>query len=217
MLKAIMSHGEIRPLEPLPADWQEGQRLRVEKIDDAEVPVDEIIRDFAALRPCVRPAIPRTRRSWTGLCRKHATRPRTRFVGKWGSPDGRLSPDCNHFSAAIRKVSPVRDRIHAVQGRPSFHLLLRVICELEAGIQQTPKVEDNRRRLAQLCDTFDRGRLMAILPECTARFSLNRCQGRVLSQVDMMLAAPVRQHGTIILTTDRDFEALPDLRAKNRV
>ncbi len=49
MLKAIMSHGEIRPLEPVPADWHEGQRLQVEKIDDAEVPVDEIDRDFAAL------------------------------------------------------------------------------------------------------------------------------------------------------------------------
>jgi hypothetical protein len=49
MVKAVVSRGEIRPLEPLPADWQEGQRLRVEKADDSEMPVEEIDRDFAVL------------------------------------------------------------------------------------------------------------------------------------------------------------------------
>ena len=49
MLKAVVSRGEIRPLEPLPVDWQEGQRLRVEKADDGETPVEEIDRDFAVL------------------------------------------------------------------------------------------------------------------------------------------------------------------------
>jgi hypothetical protein len=49
MLKAIMSHGEIRLLEPIPKDWQEGQQLRVEKEDNGEVRVEEIDRDFAVL------------------------------------------------------------------------------------------------------------------------------------------------------------------------
>jgi len=49
MVKAIVSRGEIRPLEPLPADWREGQPLRIEKADDSEVPVEEIDRDFAVL------------------------------------------------------------------------------------------------------------------------------------------------------------------------
>ena len=48
-MKAIVSRGEIRPLEPLPIDWQEGQRLRVERADDSETPVEEIDRDFATL------------------------------------------------------------------------------------------------------------------------------------------------------------------------
>jgi hypothetical protein len=48
MLKAVVIQGEIRPLEPLPADWQEGQRLRIEKADD-ETPVEEIDHDFAVL------------------------------------------------------------------------------------------------------------------------------------------------------------------------
>lgn len=49
MVKAVVSRGEIRPLEPLPVDWGEGQPLRVEKADDAEMPIDEINRDFSVL------------------------------------------------------------------------------------------------------------------------------------------------------------------------
>ena len=49
MLKAVVKGGEIRPLEPLPADWQEGQPLRVDKADDGEMTADEIDRDFAVL------------------------------------------------------------------------------------------------------------------------------------------------------------------------
>jgi len=49
MVKAVVRFGEIRPLEPLPADWQEGQPLRIEKADCSEMPVEEIDRDFAIL------------------------------------------------------------------------------------------------------------------------------------------------------------------------
>jgi hypothetical protein len=49
MVKAVVIQGEIRLLEPLPPDWQEGQRLRIEKSDDDETPVEEIDRDFAIL------------------------------------------------------------------------------------------------------------------------------------------------------------------------
>jgi len=42
-----------------------------------------------------------------------------------------------------------------------------------------------------------------------------RRRGRALSQVDMMLAALCRQMSLTLLTTDRDFEALPDLRREN--
>ncbi len=34
MVNAVVSGGEIRPLDPLPADWKEGQRLRVERDDE---------------------------------------------------------------------------------------------------------------------------------------------------------------------------------------
>lgn len=127
--------------------------------------------------------------------------------------------DCNHLSAALRKVSVLRDRIH--QSRRDGHRFIScypVLCELEAGVQQTANTEANRRRLIQLL----RHVRLWPLDADTARlyggvFVELRCRGRVLSQVDMMLAALARQHRLTVLTTDRDFEALTDLSVENWV
>ena len=49
MLKAVVSRGEIRLLEPLPAEWREGQPLVVDKADELDGTLAEIDRDFAEL------------------------------------------------------------------------------------------------------------------------------------------------------------------------
>jgi predicted nucleic acid-binding protein len=59
--------------------------------------------------------------------------------------------DCNHLSAAIRKVSSLRERLH--QARKQGHVFgtcFPVLCELEAGLQQTATPDDYRRRLNSL-------------------------------------------------------------------
>jgi tRNA(fMet)-specific endonuclease VapC len=127
--------------------------------------------------------------------------------------------DSNHLSEALRKVSQVRERIQ--QGRRVGHRFISchpVLCELQVGIQQTLEPEENRRRLTQLLRHL---RLWPLDAETTrfygAVYLELRGLGRVLSQVDMMLAALARQHKLTVLTTDRDFEALPDLHAENWV
>jgi len=87
---------------------------------------------------------------------------------------------------------------------------------LEVGIQQTSKPEENRRRLVQLLRHV---RLWPLEAQTTQRYGevyieLRRAS-RVLSQVDMVLAALGRQDKLTILTTDRDFEALRDLHVEN--
>jgi tRNA(fMet)-specific endonuclease VapC len=127
--------------------------------------------------------------------------------------------DCNHFSAALRKVSTIRDRVH--QGRKAGHRFVScypVLCELEAGIQQTVKPADTRGRLDRLL----RHVRLWPLDGHTARifgevFNELRRKGRSLSQVDMIVAALARQHSLTVLTTDRDFEAFPELRLENWV
>jgi tRNA(fMet)-specific endonuclease VapC len=86
----------------------------------------------------------------------------------------------------------VRERIH--QGRTvgqrfiSCHPVLR---ELEFGIQQTSKPDDIRRRLTHLLRHV---RLWPLDGETTRLYGAVyvelRRHGRVLSQVDMMLAGP---------------------------
>jgi tRNA(fMet)-specific endonuclease VapC len=125
--------------------------------------------------------------------------------------------DCNHLFAAMRKVSRVRDLIH--QARRAGHRFVScypVLCELEAGIQQTAKPEENHRRLGQLLRHVRLWPLDAKTDRLygTIYVELRRL-GRALSQVDIMLAALARQHKLTVLTTDRDFEALADLRVEN--
>ena len=125
--------------------------------------------------------------------------------------------DCNHLSAALQKVSVVRERIH--RGRRAGHRFVSchpVLCELEVGIQQTSKPDEVRRRLTHLLGHV---RLWPLDAETTRLFGAVyielRRKGRVLSQVDMMLAALSRQHKLIVLTADQDFEALTDLTVEN--
>jgi tRNA(fMet)-specific endonuclease VapC len=46
-------------------------------------------------------------------------------------------------------------------------------------------------------------------------FAESQKAGRALSQVDMILAAMARNSNVILLTTDQDFQALPDISTEN--
>jgi tRNA(fMet)-specific endonuclease VapC len=125
--------------------------------------------------------------------------------------------DCNHLSAAIRKVSTVRERIRISRRQGNrFVTCSPVLCELEAGIQQSASPAEYRRRLGHLLGHVRLWHLDRDMAQLYGQvFHELRRQGRVLSQVDMMLAAMARQHKMILLTADKDFEALPDIRTED--
>jgi tRNA(fMet)-specific endonuclease VapC len=125
--------------------------------------------------------------------------------------------DTNQLSDAIRPVSRVRERI--AQERLSglrIGTCVPALCELEAGIQALAKREAYRRALGRL---LSRVRLWPIEREAALAYGVVfhelRRRGRVLSQVDMMLAALARVMDLTLVTADRDFAALPDLRTEN--
>ncbi len=120
--------------------------------------------------------------------------------------------DANHLGAT-RPGSAIRKRILELPKKGvRIGTCIPVVCEVEAGIQQVREPEKSRRAMYQL---LRRVRPWPIDLE-TARIygemhqDLRR-RGRILSQVDIMLAALAAQMGLTILTTDRDFEALPDI------
>lgn len=91
-----------------------------------------------------------------------------------------------------------------------------VLCEIEAGIQQVSQPDAYRLNMERLL------RQVRIWPidRVTARHygvihHDLRQRGRVLSQVDMILAALCEQMNLTLVTSDQDFLALKDVEIEN--
>ena len=125
--------------------------------------------------------------------------------------------DTNHLSDALNNTSSVRERLF--QSRRQGHRFgtcVPVLCELETGLYHTLHRDRNRRILAELLRQIRRWPLeQSLAPIYADVFHFLRARGRALSQVDMMLAALARSMDATLLTSDRDFEALPHLRVEN--
>jgi tRNA(fMet)-specific endonuclease VapC len=125
--------------------------------------------------------------------------------------------DTNHLSRAVTPTSSVRQRITELRQRGiKLGTCVPVLCEIEAGIQQVSRPDVYRLNLERLLRQI---RVWPIDPS-TARLygvihhDLKR-RGRVLSQVDMMLAALARQMSLTVVTSDQDFTALQDIPVEN--
>jgi tRNA(fMet)-specific endonuclease VapC len=125
--------------------------------------------------------------------------------------------DTNHVSEAIRPVSRVRERIDQSR-RTGLRVgtCVPVLCELEAALAASARRDSHHRTLDHL---LTRVRIWPI-DRPVARiygqlYQDLRARGRVLSQVDIIVAALARVMDFTVVTSDRDFEALPDLRIEN--
>jgi tRNA(fMet)-specific endonuclease VapC len=125
--------------------------------------------------------------------------------------------DTNHLGKAVTTGSVVRKRIAQLRaGGARLGTCVPVLCEIEAGIQQVNEPDAYRLNLESLL------RQVRIWPidRLTARmygaiYHDLKARGRVLSQVDMMLAALARQMNLTLVTSDQDFAALPDIPTEN--
>jgi tRNA(fMet)-specific endonuclease VapC len=91
-----------------------------------------------------------------------------------------------------------------------------VLCEIEAGIQQIKRPDEYRLNLESLLRQvriWPIDRLTATIYG-SIHHDLKR-RGRVLSQVDMMLAALARQMKLTLVSSDQDFAALPDIMTED--
>lgn len=127
--------------------------------------------------------------------------------------------DTNHLSDAVRKVSHLRDRMQQARLRGiRFGTCVHVLCELEAGFCGLSRSEGPRKTLERLLKqkTVRQWPIQRPVIELFGQIHLElERRGRSLSHVDIVLAALARHRKVTILTTDRDFEALPDIRTEN--
>jgi tRNA(fMet)-specific endonuclease VapC len=125
--------------------------------------------------------------------------------------------DTNHLSAALDSRSTVRER--NFQARRAGHRLgtcVPVLCELETGLLHTRRRDQNRRILGVIVREVRIWPLEpAIAPIYAEIYHRLRDEGRVLSQVDMLRAALCRSMDATLLSSDRDFDALDDIRVEN--
>jgi tRNA(fMet)-specific endonuclease VapC len=125
--------------------------------------------------------------------------------------------DTNHLTAALKPGLPVREQIREVKSRGArVGVCVPVLCELQVGAQQVQRVAEYQKALNRLLAQLRIWPLDADTARLYGGIYLRlRSRGRVLSQVDMIQAALARQMGLILLTSDRDFEALPEIPAEN--
>ena len=125
--------------------------------------------------------------------------------------------DTNHIGEAIRRTSTIRPRLRErMHQGVKVGTCIPVLCELEAGILQTRRPASTRHTLDELLREIRIWPLDRDLARTYGELFVDlTARGRVLSHVDIVLAALARTMKLTLLTTDRDFEALPDIQTEN--
>jgi tRNA(fMet)-specific endonuclease VapC len=125
--------------------------------------------------------------------------------------------DTNHLSHAIRVVSPLRDRLRQVH-RQGYRLITcwPVLCELQEGIVFTADPRQYQRTLNYLMKEVRVWPLdWKVVEQYGICAKLARERGRVLSTTDLILSSLAWKESVVLLTTDKDFEAFPEIKTEN--
>ena len=124
--------------------------------------------------------------------------------------------DTNHASPLVTLSHPLRQRVLSLQANHTFAIAVPVLAEVLYGLYLLPRAEQNlaewaRLRLNFYCyasDEFDAERAVEL------QITLRR-RGRQLATVDALIAAVALRYDLTLLTTDKDFAAIPQLNQEN--
>ncbi len=125
--------------------------------------------------------------------------------------------DTNHASPLVTPDHPLRLRLQAALSREhTFSLTALNITELHYGFGTLPRAVQNYREWALLRPSF---RVYAIdeddaLKAAELQIQLRR-RGWQLGSVDALIAVIAVRNNLTLLTTDGDFNAVPDLKHEN--
>jgi tRNA(fMet)-specific endonuclease VapC len=125
--------------------------------------------------------------------------------------------DTNHASPLVTLGHPLRDRIlQKLTGGDSFATCVPVIAETLFGIGLLPRARQNLaewERLKPLLPCFLPSETDAELA-AQLQISLRR-RGWQLETVDALIAAVALRHDLVLLTSDKDFQDIPNLQQEN--
>lgn len=125
--------------------------------------------------------------------------------------------DTNHVSPLVTPGHPLRQRVlQESDSGNDFAVCVPVIAEILFGIGLLPRAERTLEEWERLKPS-----LPCYIPdeadaESAAKLQIAlRRQGWQLATVDAFIAALALRYDLILLTTDRDFQAVPKLRQEN--
>jgi len=125
--------------------------------------------------------------------------------------------DTNQLGQAVTRGSLVHQRIMDARGKGlRVGTCVPVLCEIEAGAEQVHAPDEYRVKLKRLMRQVRVWPIDVVTARHYGEIHLDlKRRGRALSQIDMMLAALARQMRLTLVTSDRDFEALPDIHTED--
>jgi len=125
--------------------------------------------------------------------------------------------DTNHTSPLVTLGHPLRERIlHRLDAGDGFAICVPILAETLFGIGILPRAAQNLaewKRLQPYLPCYIPDELEA---EFAAELQVSlRGKGWQLATVDALIAAVALRYDLILLTTDRDFKAIPTLRRED--
>ncbi|HEX6291404.1 MAG TPA: type II toxin-antitoxin system VapC family toxin [Herpetosiphonaceae bacterium] len=125
--------------------------------------------------------------------------------------------DTNHASPLVTPGHPLRGRVlQQLDVGDTFAICVPALVETLFGIGILPRATQHRSEWARLqpvlpCYLTDEADAMLA---ADLQISLRR-QGRQLATVDALIAVIALRYNLILLTTDRDFQSVPNLQQAN--
>ncbi|MEM7536164.1 MAG: type II toxin-antitoxin system VapC family toxin [Chloroflexota bacterium] len=125
--------------------------------------------------------------------------------------------DTNHLSPVITPRHPLRIQIlQQIRRGDRFAVGAPILTEFLYGIQTARRSRQNMTEWNQLRHSFAFYRVDEPEEEYAARLQvILKRQGVQLKTVDALIAAIALHHDLILLTTDKDFRKVPDLRQES--
>ena len=125
--------------------------------------------------------------------------------------------DTNHASPLVTVPHPLRVRVlQAIRAGDTFAVTTANLTELLFGISLTPRAAHNTLEWERWRASVDVYRVEEEDAVRAARLQVSlRRRGWQLKTVDALIAAITLRYNLILLTSDGDFDAVPDLRCEN--
>ena len=125
--------------------------------------------------------------------------------------------DTNHLSPMVTLTHPLRKQIlERVHQGDKFSIPIPALSEMLYGIQTIARAKQNIAEWKTISILFDYYPIDRTDAEKAATLRVNlRRQGKQLAIIDSLIAAVALRNRLILLTTDKDFNAISDLVKEN--